>query len=75
MLDNSMLYQRCDVDLSKHLEKMRSTERGILTHNLIVATEATAKRLKIHDEEKFWSREFLSVLSVTEQPRYLEIKN
>lgn len=45
-----------EVDLNQHLEKMRSTERGILTHNLIVATGATAKRLAIHDEEKFWSR-------------------
>ncbi len=45
-----------EVDLSQRPFKVRSTEREILTHSLIIATGATAKRLGIPNEDKFWSR-------------------
>eukprot|EP00899_Mesostigma_viride_P023951 jgi/Mesvir1/4740/Mv05532-RA.1 len=44
-----------EVDLSQRPFRVRSTDREVLTHSLVVATGATAKRLGIASEAKFWS--------------------
>eukprot|EP00898_Chlorokybus_atmophyticus_P002596 jgi/Chlat1/3337/Chrsp23S03652 len=43
------------VDLSKRPFTVKTSERTFQTHSLIVATGATALRLQIPSEEKFWS--------------------
>ncbi|MGP0127866.1 MAG: hypothetical protein ACTMUB_00970 [cyanobacterium endosymbiont of Rhopalodia musculus] len=42
-----------EIYLSQRLFKVRSTERKILTHTLIVMTGKIVKRLEISDEDKF----------------------
>ncbi|MBW4642603.1 MAG: thioredoxin-disulfide reductase [Goleter apudmare HA4340-LM2] len=44
------------VDLSQRPFTVRSEEREIKTHSLIIATGATAKRLGLPNEHAFWSR-------------------
>jgi thioredoxin reductase (NADPH) len=44
------------VDLSQRPFVIRSEEREVQAHSLIIATGATAKRLCLPSEEKFWSR-------------------
>jgi len=43
------------VDLNERPFTVRSTEREVKAHSLIVATGATARRLGIPSEQKFWS--------------------
>lgn len=43
------------VDLSQKPFVVRSTEREVKTHSIIIATGATAKRLGIPNEQTFWS--------------------
>jgi len=43
------------IDLSQRPFKIRSTEREVVAHSLIIATGAIARRLGIPSEEKFWS--------------------
>jgi len=45
-----------DVDLSQRPFIVRSTDREIRTHSLIIATGATARRLGLPSEHIFWSR-------------------
>jgi thioredoxin reductase (NADPH) len=44
------------VDLSQRPFIVRSTDREVSTHSLIIATGATAKRLGLPNEHAFWSR-------------------
>jgi thioredoxin reductase (NADPH) len=44
------------VDLSQRPFTVRSQEREITTHSVIIATGATAKRLGLPSEHQFWSR-------------------
>ncbi len=44
------------VDLSVRPFRIRSTEREVRAHSLIIATGATAKRLGLPSEHQFWSR-------------------
>jgi thioredoxin reductase (NADPH) len=44
------------VDLSQRPFTIRSTEREVKTHSLIIATGATARRLGLPSEKQFWSR-------------------
>jgi thioredoxin reductase (NADPH) len=44
------------VDLSQRPFIVRSTEREIKTHSIIIATGATAKRLGLKGETQFWSQ-------------------
>jgi len=44
------------VDLSRRPFTVRSEERELQTHSIIIATGATAKRLNLPCEEQFWSR-------------------
>lgn len=44
------------VDLSQRPFAVRSQEREILAHSLIIATGATAQRLGLPSEAEFWSR-------------------
>ncbi|MBC6421882.1 MAG: thioredoxin-disulfide reductase [Hormoscilla sp. SP5CHS1] len=44
------------VDLSQRPFTARSRERALLTHSIIIATGATAKRLGLPSEEKFWNQ-------------------
>lgn len=44
-----------DVDLSQRPFTVRSDEREVKTHSVIIATGATAKRLGLPSEHKFWS--------------------
>jgi thioredoxin reductase (NADPH) len=44
------------VDLSQRPFTIRSQEREIKTHSLVIATGATAKRLGLPSEHQFWSR-------------------
>lgn len=44
------------VDLSKRPFHIRSTEREVWAETIVIATGATAKRLGIPGEEKFWQR-------------------
>ncbi|QNP31073.1 FAD-dependent oxidoreductase [Cylindrospermopsis curvispora GIHE-G1] len=44
------------VNLSQRPFIVRSSEREVKTHGLIIATGATAKRLGLPSEEQFWSR-------------------
>ncbi|MDH6099049.1 thioredoxin-disulfide reductase [Anabaenopsis sp. FSS-46] len=44
------------VDLSQHPFIVRSQERELKTHSIVIATGATAKRLGLPSEHKFWSR-------------------
>lgn len=44
------------VDLSQRPFTIRSEEREIKAHSLIIATGATAKRLCLPSEDQFWSR-------------------
>lgn len=44
------------VDLSQRPFVIRSEEREIKAHSLVIATGATAKRLNLPSEEQFWSR-------------------
>jgi thioredoxin reductase (NADPH) len=44
------------VDLSQRPFSIRSSEREVKTHSLIIATGATAKRLGLPSEKQFWSR-------------------
>lgn len=44
------------VDLSQRPFVVRSEEREVLAHSLVIATGATAKRLCLPSEERFWSR-------------------
>lgn len=44
------------IDLSQRPFVVRSTEKEIKTHSVIVATGATAKRLGIPSENDFWSK-------------------
>lgn len=43
------------VDLSQRPFVVRGTEREVKAHSIIIATGATAKRLGIPSEERFWS--------------------
>ena len=45
-----------DVDLSLRPFTIRSEEREIKTHSIVIATGATAKRLGLPGEHQFWSR-------------------
>ncbi|GIM15861.1 hypothetical protein Vretimale_18552, partial [Volvox reticuliferus] len=45
-----------EVDLSVRPFRVRSTERELRAHSLIIATGATAKRLGLPSEPTFWSR-------------------
>ena len=45
-----------EVDLRVRPFRVRSSERTVYAHSLIVATGATAKRLALPSEEQFWSR-------------------
>ncbi len=45
-----------EVDLSVRPFRLRSAERTVFAHSVIVATGATAKRLGLPSEEQFWSR-------------------
>ena len=44
------------VDLSQRPFIVRSEEREIRTHSIVIATGATAKRLGLESEHQFWSR-------------------
>ncbi len=44
------------VDLSQRPFIVRSQERELKTHSIVIATGATAKRLGLPSEHKFWSR-------------------
>lgn len=44
------------VDLSQRPFVVRSTEREVRAHSLIIATGATAKRLNLPSEQRFWSK-------------------
>ncbi|HEY9872164.1 MAG TPA: thioredoxin-disulfide reductase [Candidatus Obscuribacterales bacterium] len=44
------------VDLSQRPFIIRSEEREVRTHSIVIATGATAKRLGLDSEHKFWSR-------------------
>ncbi|AKG20306.1 thioredoxin-disulfide reductase [Calothrix sp. 336/3] len=44
------------VDLSQRPFTVRSEERELQTHSIIIATGATAKRLGLPSESEFWSR-------------------
>lgn len=44
-----------EVDLSERPFTVRSEERTVRAHSVIIATGATAQRLGIPSEEKFWS--------------------
>jgi thioredoxin reductase (NADPH) len=44
------------VDLSSRPFRVASTEREVETHALIIATGATAKRLRVPGEERLWNR-------------------
>jgi len=44
------------VDLSQRPFTIRSTDREVRAHSLIIATGATAKKLGIPSEQNFWSR-------------------
>ena len=44
------------VDLSQRPFVVRSDEREVLAHSIVIATGATAKRLGLPDENQFWSR-------------------
>lgn len=44
------------VDLSQRPFTIRSQDREVKTHSLIIATGATAKRLGLPSEHEFWSR-------------------
>jgi thioredoxin reductase (NADPH) len=44
------------VDLSQRPFVIRSEEREVLAHSLVIATGATAKRLGLPSEHEFWSR-------------------
>ncbi|MBC6481257.1 MAG: thioredoxin-disulfide reductase [Hormoscilla sp. GM7CHS1pb] len=44
------------VDLSQRPFIARSDERALLTHSIVIATGATAKRLGLPSEEKFWNQ-------------------
>lgn len=43
------------VDLSQRPFTVRSEEREVKAHTIVIATGATAKRLNLPSEEKFWS--------------------
>lgn len=43
------------VDLSNRPFTVRSTDREVKAHSVIIATGATARRLGIPSEQKFWS--------------------
>ncbi len=45
-----------EVDLSQRPFTVRSDERELKTHSIIIATGATAKRLGLASEHQFWSR-------------------
>ena len=45
-----------ELDLSSRPFRVRSTERTLYAHAVIVATGATAKRLQLPREHEFWSR-------------------
>ncbi|MEC4892560.1 MAG: thioredoxin-disulfide reductase [Oscillatoria sp. PMC 1051.18] len=45
-----------EVDLSQRPFTVRSSEREFQTHSIVIATGATAKRLNLPSENKFWSR-------------------
>lgn len=45
-----------EVDLSQRPFVVRSTERTVQAHSLIIATGATARRLGIPSEHEFWTR-------------------
>jgi len=45
-----------EVDLSRRPFRVRSTERTVYAHSVIVATGAAAKRLQLPSEHEFWSR-------------------
>ena len=45
-----------ELDLSRRPFRVRSTERTVYAHSVIVATGATAKRLQLPSEHEFWSR-------------------
>ncbi|MBP5974675.1 thioredoxin-disulfide reductase [Brasilonema sp. CT11] len=45
-----------EVDLSQRPFIVRSDERELKTHSIIIATGATAKRLGLASEHQFWSR-------------------
>jgi thioredoxin reductase (NADPH) len=44
------------VDLSQRPFTVRSEEREVRTHSIIIATGATAKRLRLPSETQYWSR-------------------
>ncbi|MBD2006656.1 MULTISPECIES: thioredoxin-disulfide reductase [Cyanophyceae] len=44
------------VDLSQRPFTVRSEEREVRTHSIVIATGATAKRLGLPSEHEFWSR-------------------
>jgi thioredoxin reductase (NADPH) len=44
------------VDLSQRPFTITSTEREVKTHTIVIATGATAKRLRLSSEERYWSR-------------------
>ena len=44
-----------EVDLNQRPFKVRSSEREVSAHSIIIATGATAKRLNLPSEEKYWS--------------------
>lgn len=44
-----------EVDLSQRPFTVRSSEREFLAHSIIIATGATAKRLRLPSEDKYWS--------------------
>ncbi|HLU47987.1 MAG TPA: thioredoxin-disulfide reductase [Planctomycetota bacterium] len=45
-----------EVDLAKRPFVVKSTEQTVESHALIIATGATARRLRVPSEEKLWSR-------------------
>ena len=45
-----------ELDLSSRPFRVRSTERTVYAHSIIMATGATAKRLQLPSEHEFWSR-------------------
>jgi thioredoxin reductase (NADPH) len=44
------------VDLSQHPFVVRSSDREVLAHSIIIATGATAKRLNLPGEKDYWNR-------------------
>nr|GEV01062.1 NADPH-dependent thioredoxin reductase 3 [Tanacetum cinerariifolium] len=44
------------IDVNSRPFTIKSTDREVKSHSIIVATGATAKRLKLPREEEFWSR-------------------